>query len=117
MDTTRWERLQALFHRAIELPEAERQSFVEAECGDDPGLGTDALALLAEDASGASLLDRGVSAVAQRMLEGAPASTLPLEYFGAYHVRGVLGEGGMGVVYLAERADLGSVAAIKVLRD
>ncbi|HYU37206.1 MAG TPA: serine/threonine-protein kinase, partial [Gemmatimonadales bacterium] len=28
-----------------------------------------------------------------------------------------LGQGGMGVVYLAEREDLGSVAAIKILRD
>src|SRR5437899_12228390 len=29
----------------------------------------------------------------------------------------MLGQGGMGVVYLAEREDLGSVAAIKILRD
>ena len=29
----------------------------------------------------------------------------------------MLGEGGMGVVYLAERDDLGSLAAIKILRD
>jgi eukaryotic-like serine/threonine-protein kinase len=37
--------------------------------------------------------------------------------FGPYHIARTLGEGGMGVVYLAERQDLGSVAAIKVLRD
>lgn len=36
---------------------------------------------------------------------------------GPYQIRGVIGEGGMGVVYLAERADLGSSAAIKILRD
>ena len=29
----------------------------------------------------------------------------------------MLGEGGMGVVYLAEREDLGTLAAIKLLRD
>ncbi len=37
--------------------------------------------------------------------------------FGPYRIIDVLGEGGMGVVYLAERDDLGSVAALKILRD
>jgi serine/threonine-protein kinase len=37
--------------------------------------------------------------------------------FGPYRIRRVLGEGGMGVVYLAEREDLHSVAALKILRD
>src|SRR5690606_19399888 len=42
---------------------------------------------------------------------------LPVNAFGAYRITEVLGEGGMGVVFLAERADLGSAAAIKILRD
>src|SRR5439155_488277 len=36
---------------------------------------------------------------------------------GPYRLKEALGQGGMGVVYLAEREDLGSVAAIKILRD
>ena len=36
---------------------------------------------------------------------------------GRYLVERKLGEGGMGVVYLAERKDLGNLVAIKILRD
>ncbi len=55
---------------------------------------------------------------AQRALLDAaiPAAFLNQD-FGPYRIRNVLGQGGMGVVYLAEREDLGSVAAIKILRD
>ena len=42
---------------------------------------------------------------------------LPLADFGPYRITRLLGEGGMGVVYLARRDDLDSVAAIKILRD
>ena len=60
-----------------------------------------------------SLLDRDVAAVAGEML----APSLAGRRFGPYRLRELLGEGGMGVVYLAERDDLGNVAAIKILRD
>src|ERR1700675_997109 len=43
--------------------------------------------------------------------------SLILKEFGPYRIMKLLGEGGMGVVYLAERKDLGTQVAIKVLRD
>jgi serine/threonine-protein kinase len=107
--------VQALFHEAADLPESERPAFVERECGDDAALRSEVLALLAEDARGGSLLDRGLKQVAHQVLND-PA-VLPTHRFGPYRVLRVLGEGGMGVVYLAEREDLGSLAAVKLLRD
>jgi serine/threonine-protein kinase len=115
MDADRWARLQDLFHRAAELPDADRHGFLDAECADDPSLMRDALAMLAADASNAPVIDAGIAPVAQQLL--GPTSTLSLADFGAYRVREVVGEGGMGVVYRAERTDLGSIAAVKVLRD
>src|SRR5262245_48671047 len=73
--------------------------------------------MLEEDARSASLLDRDLAHVAKRIVDDPLGSPLPLETFGPYRVTGILGEGGMGVVYRAERDDLGSVAAIKILRD
>jgi serine/threonine-protein kinase len=117
MTASRWERVQTVFHLAADLPEAERQPYVNAECADDPTLAAEVLEMLAEDARDGSPLDRDVSHVARAMLDTGPTPVLPLDRFGPYRIASVLGEGGMGVVYLAERADLGSQAAIKILRD
>ncbi len=78
---------------------------------------TEVLSLLEEDARGDSLLDRDAAHVAAEVLdEGIPPALLD-QTFGPYRLKQALGQGGMGVVYLAEREDLGSVAAIKILRD
>jgi len=116
-DATRWERLQSLFHEAAERPTDERRSFLTARCPDDPGLVEDALRLLEEDERGGSLLDGDVAVLASELLGSRPPAAIAPEAFGPYRIRELLGEGGMGMVYLAERADLGSVAAIKILRD
>ncbi len=117
MDSARWQRIQALFHEAADLPPAEQQAFLKTACGHDDGLLADVLALLQEDARGASLLDRGVAHVAHQMLDEAGPARPALKEIGPYRIKRVLGEGGMGIVYLAERHDLGSLVAIKILRD
>jgi serine/threonine-protein kinase len=116
MDAVRWEKIQAVFHEAVEQPEVSRDAFVAAAAGDDAALAAEVRALLAAD-SGASVLDRDLADVADAVLQHGIPSGLKSASFGAWRLERVLGEGGMGVVYLARRADLDSVAAIKILRD
>ena len=117
MDSTRWERIQSLFHDVADLPQPAQRAFLRDACGDDEGLVAEVLALVEEDARSASLLDRDLAHVAHDVLDGAVPASLPFKEFGPYRIKAALGEGGMGVVYLAERTDLGSLVAIKILRD
>ena len=117
MDAARWERIQALFHEVGDLARPAQRAFLEAECPEDPALMEEVLALLEEDARSDSQLDRDAAYVAGQVLEERIPPALLDQQFGPYRVTQLLGQGGMGVVYLAEREDLGSVAAIKILRD
>src|SRR5215471_1788776 len=114
MDSSRLKRIQTLFLEAAELPEAERSGFLNTECADDDELIAEVSAMLKEDARGGSLLDGGLAEVAHQMLGQVPVTSGQL---GPYRLRNVLGEGGMGVVYLAQREDFGAQVAIKFLRD
>jgi serine/threonine-protein kinase len=116
LDRDRWGRIQTLFHEAAILPQAEQRAFLESACGEDEGLVADVLALLHEDARDTSLLDQPLAEIAHKVLAD-DAHSLPFQQLGPYRIRKVLGEGGMGVVYLAERQDLGSLVALKLLRD
>jgi len=117
MDSTRWERIQSLFHQVADLPEPEQRTFLKSACGDDQELVAEVLALVEEDARGTSLLDHDLAHIAHQVLDEAVPTSLPFREFGPYRIKQALGEGGMGVVYLAERVDLGSLVAIKILRD
>ena len=116
MDAERWALIQEVFHRAADLPAVDRDAFLHAECGVDRELREEVSALLDEDARGESLLDDDVAHVANEVLGRGSTHQLP-DRFGRYRITRLLGEGGMGVVYLARRDDLGSDAAIKILRD
>ena len=114
MDPTRFARVQLLFHEVVDLPRGERAAALTERCAGDTGLIEAVTALLAEDDDGSSLLDEGVAVTAHRVL-GDDANTM--RTIGPYRMRRPLGEGGSGVVWLAERTDLGTTAAIKILRD
>jgi serine/threonine protein kinase/tetratricopeptide (TPR) repeat protein len=117
MDTARWHQIQTLFHDAAGLPQGEQRRFLQAACGGDEDLIVEVLAMLDQDANGHSLLDHNIADIAQETLANALPASLILKEFGPYRILKLLGEGGMGVVYLAERRDLGTQVAIKVLRD
>jgi len=117
MNRARWDLLQSLFHEAVALPPEARAAFVERVAGSDPELVADLAGMLAQDARDGSLLDQGLGAAAHATVGRLDEATLVRQVFGPYRLIRILGEGGMGVVYLADRADLGSQAAIKILPD
>jgi serine/threonine-protein kinase len=117
MSQGRFDRLQELFLEATDLPPTERDTFLERECAGDASLLAEIRALLAEDVQQESLLDQGLGRVAERLVRDAPDEILSGKEFGPYRITRRIGEGGMAVVYLAERPDLGHEVAIKVLRD
>ena len=110
-----WERLQSLFHAAVERPRTEWRSFLESETANDVQVIERVIAMLESDSVDNTVLGREASTLANELLD-TPNNAIGRR-IGPYRITGLLGEGGMGVVYRAERADLGTQAAVKVLRD
>lgn len=100
----------ALLREALDLPEAERATFVERRCADDPARCARLLDLIALDAEGDALLDGGVDTLLADAFAGDEVGTAPMadrrgEEIGPWRILRHLAEGGMGSVWLAERVD------------
>ncbi|HKU61065.1 MAG TPA: protein kinase [Gemmatimonadales bacterium] len=111
--TSRFERLEALFHQALPLDPAARSALLDQACQDDPALRSEVERLLAaHDRAG------GFIQVPAATLGGAVAEPVAGRRIGSYRVVRELGRGGMGAVYLAERADGGfaQTVAIKLIK-
>lgn len=101
MDAKYWKQVNELFDRALEQEAEQRDLWLKSACGDDGRLLDDVRALLDADGASQILLD-GVAA--QAIEFDAHASRLGTR-IGPFRILEELGSGGMGDVYLAERAD------------
>jgi len=117
MDERRWQQIQEIFAAAVDLPPERQPTAVEELCAGDETLRSEVLEMLAEDARANPLLDSSLDETARAMLDFGPLPSLIQREIGPYRLLKLLGEGGMGVVYLAERTDIGGQVAIKLLRD
>ncbi len=114
-DRERYQAAKAAFVEARELPATERCHFLERLGRDDPDLGREVGRLLAADHPGAPLSPPTDTRGSFTPTAHDAAARVP-ETIGPYRILGVLGVGGMGVVYRAEQPNPRRAVALKVIR-
>ena len=114
LNAEQWERLKAVVADALEKDDlAERRAFVARACEDDPAVLREAEAMLAFSPQ---RLEAEAETMAAALRHNEPSRAD--ERIGSYRIIRELGRGGMGAVYLAERADdeFKKQVAIKLLK-
>ena len=116
MNSADWEKVKDLFALALEQPREGREEFLRAASGGDAVLLGEVVSLLEAHDESRPVLERKDFGVAS--LFNATGAGYEGKEFGHYKVIRELGRGGMGAVFLAERADgeFQQQVALKIVR-
>ncbi|MEO7368013.1 MAG: serine/threonine-protein kinase [Gemmatimonadaceae bacterium] len=120
-DATRWAELSRLLDMALDLPEHERGAALDDACCNDSSLRAEVQRLLEHADRDDEMLDVPAAAYAAPLLAdgGTGYPDARDSMVGHYRIVRELGRGGMGVVYLVERADdqYHQQVAMKLVRE
>ncbi|HEY1435645.1 MAG TPA: serine/threonine-protein kinase, partial [Thermoanaerobaculia bacterium] len=116
MTPAQWQRVKEILDAALERPVAERETYLAGACGGDERLRRQVSALVRAAEGDGGMLDAGNAIAGGAEVPAAPDRRGARA--GAYELLAEIGHGGMGVVYLARRADdeFQKQVAVKLMR-
>ena len=116
MNPERWQRIEEIFRTVVDRPAVDRDNYLTRACDGDEELRLEVLSLLALDTAEDFIKDPIANAA--RSFTARPKDDLTGSRIGPYRVERLIGRGGMGDVYEAERDDqqFRQQVAIKIIK-
>jgi serine/threonine protein kinase len=100
-----WQKIRRILDEALDMEPARRPEYLKTACGGDPELYREVESLLEFDNNGNDPLEDGAFSFISAEAESPARPSLIGTQVGNYLILDELGSGGMGSVFLAERAD------------
>lgn len=97
-----WQLIDSVFHQALDLPIEQRDAFLDQACAGNASLRSEVSSLLASADQGLDFIEQPLRAAVEQIADDRLGDG---SIIAGYRLVRVLGEGGMGTVYLGERAD------------
>ncbi|UWZ86812.1 serine/threonine-protein kinase [Occallatibacter riparius] len=109
MKIERWKVIDSLLQSALELAPGDREQFLSQACIEDASLKDEIISLLTSYRKAGEFLETPALEVAARELsleaDALPTAPLAGQIISHYRILKMIGSGGMGTVWLAERCD------------
>jgi serine/threonine-protein kinase len=122
MKPERWNKIESIFHKALEADESRRGALLDESCAGDQELRREVESLLAHHSDSTSFIEKPAfsndvtsSGVGHVTVAVAPRHDLKGVAVGHYRILDEIGSGGMGQVFRALDTRLHRTVAIKVL--